>query len=240
MRSVSASPLAARRSFPARLGARLRAEAGLKIAVLGGLTLGICVPYFTLQQVRLFPVRPAPVTVIDGWIAFDPSWVGVYLSVALLVPLAPLLATRREELLRYARGLALLCAACFACFLLAPVEGPRPSVPPGHAAYALLVHVDRSSNSMPSLHAGLVVYSVLFGLRVLRDALGPRGRAAVGAAAWGWGALILVSTLATKQHWALDLPAGAFVATAAHAWSWRAAPHAGRETGRRGLAATDP
>jgi len=221
--------------------ARLRAELPRKVAVVGGLSLGICLPYFLLQRVRLFPLRTAPATELDARIAFDPDWLGVYLSLALLVPLAPLLARHRDELARYARGLALLCAAAFTCFLLVPVEGPRPEAPAGHAAYALLAHVDRPSNSLPSLHAGLAVYSILFALRVLRDAQGPRGRFATGALAWTWGALIAASTLATKQHWVLDLPAGALLAGAAHAWAWRTAPQAAAQPGRRDLAAAaDP
>lgn len=222
------------------LAARLLAELPRKIAVLGGLSLGICGPYFLLQRVRLFPLRTPPATELDARIVFDPAWLGVYLSVALLVPLAPLLARHRDELARYARGLALLCAAAFTCFLLVPVEGPRPEVPAGHPAYALLARVDRPSNSMPSLHAGLAVYSILFALRVLRGALGPGGRVAAGGLIWTWGGLIAVSTLVTKQHWALDLPAGALLAGAAHAWAWRAVPRVAPEPGRRGLATSDP
>lgn len=236
--SAPAAP-AAHRAFAARLGARLRAEPGPKIAVLGGLTLGICVPYALLQRVRVFPLRAAPATPLDGWIGFDPSWIGVYLSVALLVPLAPLLAERRGELLRYARGLALLCAVSFTCFLLAPVEGPRPEMAPDHPAYALLVRLDRPSNSMPSLHAGLAVYSILFALRTLRGSLTLSGRLATAGVAWTWGALIAASTLATKQHWALDLPAGALLAWAAHAWT-RRAPQAGGEPDRPAVAWAAP
>ena len=63
-----------------------------KIAVLLGLAVGICVPYFTLGNVQLFPLRGVPVTPLDAWIGFDPRWIWPYLSLALLVPIAPLLA----------------------------------------------------------------------------------------------------------------------------------------------------
>ena len=72
-----------------------------------------------------------------------------YLSICALVPVAPLLATRREELVRYAKGLTLLCLPCFAIFLLFPVEGPRPEIAPDDAAYRWLVGVDDSANSFP-------------------------------------------------------------------------------------------
>jgi membrane-associated phospholipid phosphatase len=206
------------------LGARLRSHLALKIAVLLGLSVGICVPYFTLQRIDAFPLRTLPVLPIDGWIAFDPRWIWAYLSLALLVPLAPLLATRREDLVRHAKGLSLLCMACFAAFLFFPVEGPPPEQIAGqHAVYELLVSYDRPSNSLPSLHAGLVVYSLLFGYRVLRPDIGPSGRVALGLGGALWGALILYSTLATRQHWAADLPAGVLLAGAAHLLVWRAA-----------------
>jgi membrane-associated phospholipid phosphatase len=193
-----------------------------KIAVWLGLAVGICVPYFTLQRLDWFPTRTLPQTPLDRWIPFEPGWIGVYLSIALLVPLAPLCATRRDELARYARGLALLCLPCFAAFLLLPVEGPRPPAPQGAALYGLIVSVDRPANSFPSLHAGLAVYSLLFLARVLRDAgAGAGPRAWLRTLGLVWGALILYSTLATRQHWFLDLPAGVLLAWGAHALVWR-------------------
>ena len=203
-------------------GARLRSHLGLKIAVWLGLAVGICVPYFTLQRVQLFALREAPALPLDRWIPFDPDWIWAYVSIALLVPLAPLLATRRDELIRYAKGLALLCAVCFAAFLFVPVAGPRPAGIAGqHAVYELIVAYDRPSNSLPSLHAGLAIYSLLFGYRVLRADLGRAAQLAALLAGTLWGALILYSTLATRQHWAIDLPAGMLVAGAAHAVVWR-------------------
>lgn len=218
---------------PFTLRRRLAAHLPAKIAVWLGLAVGICVPYFTLQRVRLFPLREVPETPLDRWIAFDPDWIWLYLSLALLVPLAPLLAEGREALARHARGLALLCAACFAAFLLVPAEGPRPASSE-HAVWRFIVSYDRPANTMPSLHAGLVVYSLLFAWRSLRHALRPRARVVTAVLGAAWGALILYSTLATKQHWVLDLPAGALLAASAHAWTWRAA----RVPARREVTAT--
>lgn len=206
---------------------RMAAEVPAKVAVWLGLAVGICVPYFALQRVDAFARQSVPVTPIDRWVAFEPAWIGAYVSLALLVPLAPLLAARRDELARYARGLALLCAVCFAIFLVFPVLGPRPDAAPTGGLYAWIVSVDRPANSMPSLHAGLTVYSLLFAGRVLRGGAHRTPPLAVRAAGLGWGALILFSTLATKQHWLVDLPAGALVAWAAHASAWRGADERG-------------
>jgi len=208
---------------PLGLRARLLECLRPKIAVWLGLAVGICVPYFALQQVQVFPLRTPPTTALDRWVPFEPGYIWAYLSIALLVPAAPALAASRDALRRYATGLCLLCLPCFAAFAVFPVEGPRPPLAVDDPLYRLIVSLDRPTNSMPSLHAGLVVYSLVFGLRVLRDALGPRARAAVALVGCGWAGLILYSTLATKQHWALDLPPGAALAVCAHALVWRGA-----------------
>jgi membrane-associated phospholipid phosphatase len=202
---------------------RLAAERPVKTAVLLGLAVGICAPYYVLQRVQLFPLRTPPATPLDAWIPFDPGSVYAYGSIALLVPLGPLLATHRDELVRYARGLALLCALCFAAFLLFPVEGPRPAEPPREGLYGLLVSWDTRQNSFPSLHAGLVVYSLLCLGRVLGSTLQGGRRTLWLALGLLWGAVILYATLATRQHWALDLPPGMLLAWGCHRWAWRGA-----------------
>jgi len=209
------------RSEPLALRARLRACWREKIAVLLGLTVGICVPYATLQRVGAFPLRTLPETPLDRWVAFEPAWIVAYVSLALLVPFAPLMATRRDELARYAKGLALLCLPAFATFLLFPVAGPRPEAAPEHALYALLIRWDTPTNAFPSLHAGLAVFSLLFAHRVWGQDLPRPARAAAGIVGGLWGALILYSTLATRQHWAIDLAPGVLLAYAAHTWVWR-------------------
>lgn len=192
-----------------------------KIGVLLGLTVGICVPYFWLQRLELFPLRSLPITPLDHSIPFEPGWIWAYVSIALLVPLAPLLATERDDLRRYCWALTLLCLPCFAIFLLFPVAGPRPEVAPHAGLYSLIASVDRPTNSLPSLHAGLTVLSLLFAHKVLSGALEGPWRAASTLLGAIWGGLILYATLATKQHWLLDLPAGMFLAWGAHALAWR-------------------
>ena len=107
---------------------------------------------------------------------------------------------------RFGRGIAALCLPCFAGFLLAPMPGPRPDVAGLEGAYGWLIGVDATWNSFPSLHAGLVVFSFLYGWRVLGRELGPRGRRLFVLLSLAWAASILYGTLATKQHWLADLP----------------------------------
>lgn len=206
---------------------RLRALPVEKIAVLLGLSVGICAPYFLLQRVEAFPARGMLVTPLDLRIAFEPRWIWAYASLAVLVPLSPLLATSRGALVRYARGLAWLCVVSFVAFWLVPVVGPRPAETPPGGLYGVIVSVDRPLNSFPSLHAGLTAYSLLYAWRILHGALSDRAWRLSVALGVGWAGLILYSTLATKQHWVLDLPGGILLAWAAHALAWRSARRVG-------------
>lgn len=195
-----------------------------------GLWIYFALPYLALQQVTVFPVRSLPRTWLDEAIVFQPGWMGVYLSINLLLPLA-LLARTREELVRYARGFRALCAVCFVIFFLFPTEAPRPSRIPASGLYAFFVRYEGARNAMPSLHAALTAYTFLLGRRLLRDDLGARGRAAYAALALAWGGAILYATLATKQHAAVDLPAGIVLAGLCHRWAW----HGSVESGPSGV-----
>ena len=199
------------------VAARVRASWRDKVAVCLGLAVGICVPYFTLQRVEIGLPLAVPATPLDRAIPFSPLWTPVYLSIAALVPLAPWLAPNRDAVVRYARGLALLCAPSFVLFALLPAAGPRPEIAPDGGLYGLLAGHDRPTNSLPSLHAGLTVYSLLVIERVLGRDL-PAGWRVAG---WAWGGAILLATLVTKQHWALDLPPGIALAALGYWLAWR-------------------
>jgi membrane-associated phospholipid phosphatase len=205
---------------------RLTAVPLAKARVLGGLTIGICVPYFLLQELSVFPDRALPEFFLDRWISFSPSWTPLYLSVCGLVPLSVLLAVRETELRSFARGLTLLCVCCFAGFVLFPAAGPRPSaemIEGLSGAYPWLVSVDGPRNAFPSLHAGLTIFCMAFALRVV----GARG---VGrTSGWLWALAILFGTLATKQHFVVDVVAGAVLGGLAYAFD-RPAPSSALES----------
>jgi hypothetical protein len=200
---------------------RFRHLLATKLAMLTAMALGIVIPYFGLQRFRPFPPREPFVTPLDALIPFEPAWAPAYLSVCLLVPLFPLLAREREDVFRYGRGIFWLCLPHFAFFLLAPMPGPRPEPDAVAGAYGWLVGVDANWNAFPSLHAGLVLFSFLYGWRVVGAELVPRGRRRFVLASFLWAGAILYGTLATKQHWLADLPAAFFLAWAAHRIVWR-------------------
>jgi membrane-associated phospholipid phosphatase len=220
------------------LPSRLRFEWRLKCALSAALTLAFCVPYFTLQRLTLFPGHTLPPTPLDRAVTFQPDgWVYVYQSVYLLFPTTPWLATSREQLARYTRGFLCVSLVCFAFFFLLPVECPRPDDAPRDGMYGFLVSYDKTINTFPSGHVALAVFTVLFGRRIFG---GDRraGLRAFFAFEWLWVGLIAFSTLKTKQHFAVDLPAGALLAWAADAWAWRKATpsplYSGERAGVRG------
>lgn len=207
---------------PTGLHGRLSVELAAKLRLFAGLTVGICVPYFTLQRVALGTPFTPPATLLDAAIPFAPAWVWAYASLYALVPLSALLSATRSEVAAFARGLVWLCAPSFLFFALFPSVGPRP--PEAHSAVELgwLIAIDTPGNAFPSLHAGLTVFCLLHARRVCRPSLVPPLRAFWDPASLAWGAAIAFGALANKQHWVVDLVAGGALGALAH---WLAARH---------------
>jgi membrane-associated phospholipid phosphatase len=204
--------------------ARMRAQFGFKLCLFLLLPPIFEVVYLLPQRVPMFEARRIPLTWVDRAVPFSPAWVLPYLSMYLLLPLPGLLATRREELWRYSIGLAVMFVVACVIFFACPVEYPRPATPPdGPWVYRVMVSIDRPINALPSLHAGLVVFTLMFAARVMAD-WSQTWRRPLLALGWLWGALILYGTLATKQHYFVDLPTGALLAWASYWIAWRDAP----------------
>lgn len=222
-----------------RIALCARANWRMKAALSVGLALFFCVPYFTLQRFPMLPARTLPLSAIDRAIDFDPRWVWAYQSVYLLLAIVPWMATTRAELRHYARGFLMLSAVGFAFFLLLPIRGPRPDTDTAGLMFRVLRSYDGPLNCFPSLHVGLAAYTVLFGAGLARDRLTASTRRIAVSLAWLWTTLIAYAALATKQHYALDIPAGALVACVCHWWNChnlqRSMAHAERPTVRQGL-----
>jgi membrane-associated phospholipid phosphatase len=189
-----------------------------KLVLYFALSFVFCLGYFGLQRFPFYPARTLPLSSLDQAIGFHPSAVLIYQSVYLLIPLFPFLARTPEQLFRYTRGFAWLCGVSFLIFALLPIAGPRPDVDSHNAMFQLMTTYDAKSNAMPSLHLGLAVYSVLFGYQLSKGNVQLRRLVWVGVA---WTFLIAYATLATKQHYAIDLLAGGALAALCHCLAWR-------------------
>ncbi len=201
---------------------RLRALWPLKLALTVLLTACVLGPYLFLQRHTFFAAREVYPGRLDSLIPFSDDAVWLYLSLYLLMPIAPLLMVELDELRRYATGMLTLSLTGDFIFLFWPTFCARPAAAGTNFLYQRLVAFDSPGNAFPSLHAAFAVFSVLCCDRVLA-ASGDRGRPprafAPGgrrALLYGWTAAILYSILATRQHVFADLLAGAGMGVAAY------------------------
>lgn len=193
---------------------RFRVHLSLKLGLYLVLSIAFCCPYFIIERLPWLHPRSLPLSWIDQAIGYEPGAIYAYQSVYLLIPLLPFLATAPEELFRFARGFLLLCAVSFVVFLLFPVYGPRPDHAAGNWMTQAVFSYDRNLNTFPSLHVALAAYSVLFGYSAVRAR-----RLIIFCSIWC--AVIAFATLATKQHYFVDLPPALLLAWISHRWAWR-------------------
>ena len=174
--------------------------------------------YLILSRHAFFPIHVLPMTSLDRWAGFQPRpWAWIYESNFLITGIIPWLMTARTELRRYAVGVALLSGLSFLIFGLFPVASPRPANLQEDATLIFITRVDGPLNAFPSLHAGFLVYTLLLAHRLF----GWRSNPGLFAILMIWSILILFATLATKQHYALDLLAGGLIGWAADRFAWR-------------------
>ncbi len=158
---------------------------------------------------------------IDRWIGFWPQWVWGYQSIFFLLPI-PFLAISRNDIARYGIGFVLIMLAAFSCFILFPIQGPRPAWAPTSGMYGLVTRYDLPLNNFPSLHLAVATYSASVAIHISRGNL----RRVFMIILPAWVLLIGYSALATKQHFAIDLPPGILLGWAARRVAWVGTPSA--------------
>lgn len=169
-------------------------------AILLGYLL-FCVFYLGANRVAIREPHVLQPSVVDRAIPFLPWTIAVYLSQFLFLFLALWLQTDSRRLTRAFVAIAIATVLSCAIFVAWPTTLPRPPVQ--NAAFDALWLFDVPTNCFPSLHTALAAIAVVFWPR--------RGRwlAAV------WAAAIIVSTLTTKQHVAIDVAGGLAIAAVA-------------------------
>jgi len=147
-----------------------------------------------------------PVIWLDGLIGFHPYALPAYLSLWLYVCLLPTLFASRAELYRYGVAMSLMCAVGLAIFYFWPTGAPAPDI--DWARYPdmeFLKNIDAAGNACPSLHVATAFLSGIWFHSLLRRFGVPLWLA---AANWAWCIAIVYSTVAIRQHVAVDALAG--------------------------------
>lgn len=177
---------------------------------LTGITLFMWVffaGYLYLLKNPFFPVTMMPLTELDIVVGFKPDTLFLYVSLWLYVTLPAGLQATRRELIYYALAVGALCVAGLACFLFWPTAVPAANIDwEQNFGFSILKGVDAAGNACPSLHVATAVFSAVWLNRLLFEVGAPR---IVRVFNWAWCVGIAYSTLATKQHVAVDMVAGA-------------------------------
>jgi membrane-associated phospholipid phosphatase len=167
--------------------------------------------FFGTQQVLPPPVPPPRwlVTPVDRAVPAVPWTVWLYLSWYVVVPCMAVVSGNVRR--RFAGAVVLAFAACEVGYVLWPITirraSPLPGAGPSEAALATLYALDPPRNLFPSFHAALAVAVAA----VARDSARWRLPAEL------WAFAVCLACVLTKQHYVLDVVAGAAVGASAHA-----------------------
>ena len=182
------------------------------------------VAYFFVLRHPASPPTVMPAIWLDRWIGFAPLALPIYLSLWFYVSLLPALLTARAELYRYALSMALMCIVGLAIFYAWPTAAPAPDIDwSRYPDMEFLKNIDASGNACPSLHVATAFLSAAWFHRVLRR-FGAPGWVLAGNGLWC--AAIVYSTVAVRQHVAVDALGGLLLGAVA-AWlslRWSAHP----------------
>lgn len=176
------------------------------------------VAYFALLRHPNGLVTTMPMTALDRWIGFQPWALPFYLSLWVYVSLPAALMSSRREIVGFGVRIGALCLIGLTVFYVWPTQMPPYSIDwARHPGFSILRGVDASGNACPSLHVATAVFAA-FWLYWMAPSLGFGARFRRGNILWC--AAIVYSTMAVKQHVAVDVLAGAALG-ASVAWITR-------------------
>jgi membrane-associated phospholipid phosphatase len=182
----------------------------INLVLSGVLIVGAYQFYFWCQRNAPFEARELA-SPIDAVIPYVPRWVWVYSFLyypAILY--VNFVLTSPTHFTQVASSYMLLLALQLPVFLAFPVRTPQSwRVPPDRRGLserylAFVQRFDAPSNSFPSMHTSVAMLTALH----LYDRH--------GVVAFAFPALIGLSCLFTKQHYLVDIPAGAAFGWLAH------------------------
>lgn len=162
--------------------------------------------YFYVLKNPAYSVTVMPVIVVDRLITFQPLAFYVYITLWVYVSLPPALLATRRELYGYGAAMAVMCLAGLGIFHFWPT-----AVAPADIEWArypdmeFLKNLDAAGNACPSLHVATAVFSGIW-LHRLLCGFGAPPFMLIFNGLWCVG--IVYSTMAVRQHVAVDVIAG--------------------------------
>jgi membrane-associated phospholipid phosphatase len=162
--------------------------------------------YFIPNLFVVFPTHSVVLTRFDHWVELQPAWIWFYISYYPLLILAYFITTGLPAQRVYFGAIALSAVVGFFVFLFFPTVISR-DLYPWHGANdwstQMLAHIraaDVPVNCLPSMHVCMSFIAV----SCISLVCGRVGRLLL----WAWFLAICYSTMATKQHYFVDLVAG--------------------------------
>jgi len=197
-----------------RQAAAALAKHGLHKGIGTTLFIGVFfVAYFYLLKHPVYPATVMPFTWMDDLISFQPLAMPLYVSLWVYVSLPPALLATRRELYGYGAAMAGTCLVGLIVFYFWPTVIPPVNIDwTQYPNVDFLKNIDAAGNACPSLHVATAVFSGIWLHHLLRR---------FGAPVWIlslnglWCIGIVYSTIATRQHVAVDVLAGLLLAVPA-------------------------
>jgi membrane-associated phospholipid phosphatase len=171
------------------------------------------IPLYIVIGDYLVPGRAVhvPEIALDRAIPLQAQWSVVYGSL-FLAAFLPVFVVHQQELVRRTiLAYLTIWLVAYVCFLVYPTAAPHhgTEIGGGFSAWGLraIYASDLRYNCFPSLHVAQCFLAAFVCHRVHRG---------VGVVTFVWAFLVGISTLYTKQHYVVDVIAGAALAYAAH------------------------
>jgi membrane-associated phospholipid phosphatase len=162
--------------------------------------------YFFVQRHPAFTPTVMPLTVLDRSIPFQPGALLAYISLWVYIGAGPGLQRTFVDIAVYALWMSGLCITGLLIFYFWPTQVPALTLDAtGIPGFALLRRLDEAGNACPSMHVAVAFFTAVRVDDVFRSTRSPVSLRMLNVT---WFSVIAYSTLAVKQHVALDVAAG--------------------------------
>jgi membrane-associated phospholipid phosphatase len=173
---------------------------GLLLAVI------VALGYFIPDNFIVFPTHSVVLTRLDQWVELQPAWVWFYISYYPLLIAGYFMTTGHASQRVYFGAMSLASLVGFIVFFFFPTMVSRDLYPwtgANDVSAQMLTYIrgaDVPVNCLPSMH----VCMSFIAAACISMVSGRVGRVLL----WAWFLAICYSTMATKQHYFVDLVAG--------------------------------